>query len=313
MRISPIPRLFIVILLLPIIIAACNKSSPSGKGKDTITIYFADYTKGSLFSENIPVDLKGIVTNRDKTQFVISALSRGPQSTTLQNNNDMHIKEVNLDDRLAYVLFDGKYDSLSANEQMGIRASLVYSLTELNFIDGVEFFIEDRPILNINSKPIGPITRSDIILSVLNPNPPTTIQPVVLYFTSLENPRLIKEQRDIQVNNNVPLERYIIDELIKGPQQEGLLPTIPKETIVNDVNTKEGVCQVDLSFDVKSKHFTSPESKALMIYSIVNALTELPKIQKVAFLIDGKKEIEFSKDIDLSEFFERKEALIEND
>ena len=311
MKIRSIISLFIVTVLLLIALVACNNNSSSGKVKDTMPVYFADYAKGNLFSENIPVDLKQLPTNRDKTQFVINALSRGSQSTTLQSNVDMHIKEVNLDDRLAYVLFDMKYASLSSNEQMGIRASLVYSLTELSFIEGVEFFIEDRPVLNISGKPIGPISRSDIILNVLNPNPPTTIQTVTLYFTSLESPILMKEQRDIHVNNNVPLERYIIDELIKGPTQEGLLATIPKETTVNDISNKEGVCQVDLSFDVKSKHFTTPESKALMIYSIVNSLTELSKIQKVAFLIDGKKEIEFSKEIDLSEFFERKETLIE--
>ncbi len=311
MKIRSTISLFIVAVLLLIALVACNNNGASGNVKDTMTLYFADYAKGNLFSESIPVDLKELATNRDKTQFVISALSKGSQSTTLQSNVDMHIKEVNLDDRLAYVLFDMKYASLSSNEQMGIRASLVYSLTELSFIEGVEFFIEDRPILNISGKPIGPISRGDIILSVLNPNPPTTIQTVTLYFTSLQSPILMKEQRDIHVNNNVPLERYIIDELIKGPTQEGLLATIPKETTVNDISNKEGVCQVDLSFDVKSKHFTTPESKSLMIYSIVNSLTELSKIQKVAFLIDGKKEIEFSKEIDLSEFFERKEMLIE--
>lgn len=300
-----------LLVLLPVGFVACSKENVGTKTKDAINIYFADYVKGTLFLESIPVDFKQIPSKKDKTQFVISTLSKGPQSMTLQGNTDMHIKEVNLDDRLAYVMFNSQYEYLSAQEQMGIRASLVYSLTELNFIDGVEFFIEDKPFLNINGKPIGSIGRNDIILNVLNPNPPMTIQTVTLYFTSIERNTLTREQRDIQVNNNVALERYIIDELIKGPGKEGLLATIPKETTVNDVSTKEGVCQVDLSFDLKSKHFISPESKTLMIYSIVNSLTELARIQKVAFLIDGKKEIEFSKEIDLSELFERKEALIE--
>lgn len=302
-------RVVMILLLIPLILISCNKKTPDSE--DTITVYFCDITKGNLFSESVPIDLKAVSTNIEKIQFVISALRKGSQSTTIQTNMDMHIKEVNLDDRLAYVLFDDKYTLLSLQEQMSIRASLVYSLTELSFIESVEFFVEGIPIMNSNREPIGPISRNDIVLSVLSPNPPTTTQIVTLYFTSSDRKRLIKEQRELQVNNSIPLERYIIDELIKGPNQEGLLGTIPKETIVNDVNTKEGVCQVDLSFDLKSKHFTTPESKTFMIYSIVNSLTELSQIQKVAVLIDGKKEIEFSKDIDLSEFFERKEALIE--
>jgi germination protein M len=298
-----------ILLVIPLFLGSCHKKVT--EGKDTLTVYFCDVSKGSLFAENVPIDLEAVSTNIEQIQFVISALRKGPQGATIQTNMDMHIKEVSLNEGLAYVIFDDKYTLFSPQEQMGIRASLVYSLTALSFIQNVEFFVGDAPIMNINGEPIGPVSRNDIVLSVLSPNPPTTIQTVTLYFTSADHKKLIKENRDIQVNNSIALEKYIIDELIKGPAQEGLLATIPKETIVNDVNTKEGVCQVDLSFDVKSKHFATPESKTFMIYSIVNSLTELPQIQKIAFLIDGKKEIEFSKDIDLSEFFERKEGLIE--
>lgn len=308
MKASYTMRLFLVLLLIPVLLVGCNKKIGS---KDSMRVYFCDAAKGSLLAENVPVDFTQVTTDREKVQFVINALSKGSQSSTIQMNNNMHIQEVNLNERLAYVLFDNEYTVLNPQEQIGIRASLVYSLTELNFIEGVEFFIEDVPLTNISGEPIGPIERKDILISVLSPNPPTTIQTVTLYFAGADNKSLVKEQRDIQVNSSIALEKYIIDELIKGPQAEGLLATIPKETTVNDVNTKEGVCQVDLSFDVKSKHFTTPESKMLMIYSIVNSLTEVSKVQKVAFLIDGKKEIEFSKDIDLSEFFERKESIIE--
>lgn len=302
-------KLLISLIGLLIFLTSCNKKVP--EGTDTIKVYFADYDKGGLVAENIPVDSQKVTTEREKTQFVIQALAKGSQTAAIQTSTNMHVKEGLLNERLAYVVFDKDYKQLNSAEQIGIRASLVYSLTELDFIEGVEFFVGDTPLTDITGKPIGPVSRGDIVLNILNPNPPTTIQIVTLYFTRADNKKLIKEQREIQVNNSIALEKYVIEELIKGPATEGLLPTIPKETKINDVNTKEGVCQVDLSFDVKSKHFTTPESKTFMIYSIVNSLTELPGIQKVAFLIDGKKEIEFSKDIDLSEFFERKESLIE--
>ncbi|MDF2877143.1 MAG: Lipoprotein LpqB, GerMN domain [Clostridia bacterium] len=308
MKIRHTISLLLVLMLIPTVLAGCTKKLGA---EDTIKVYFCDSAKGSLLAENVSVDFTQITTDREKAQFVINTLRKGSQSSTIQTNNDMYIQEVNLNERLAYVLFDKDYISLNPQEQIGIRSSLVYSLTELNFIDGVEFFVGDVPLTNISGEPIGPIERKDILINVLSPNPPTTIQTVTLYFAGVDNKGLVKEQRDIQVNSSIALEKYIIDELIKGPQVEGLLATIPKETTVNDVNTKEGVCQVDLSFDVKSKHFATPESKMLMIYSIVNSLTELSKVQKVAFLIDGKKEIEFSKDIDLSEFFERKESIIE--
>ena len=301
----------VTFMLLMMLVSCSKKITQDG---DTIKVYFCDTVKGTLFSEDVSFQLKNGGDHREQVQFIIDAVVKGPQAANLQTNISLPIKKVNFNEKLdlVYILFDKQYYNLSSQEQMGIRSSLTYSLTELSFIKGVEFFVEDMPIANTMGEPIGVVTRHDIVLDVLDPNPPTTIQTVTLYFLSADGKKLAKEQRDIQVNNSVALEKYVVDELIKGPKEEGLLPTIPpKETFINDVSTKEGVCQVDLSFDLKSKHFTTPESKTFMIYSIVNSLTELPQIQKVAFLVNGKKEVEFSKDIDLSEFFERKEALIE--
>ena len=157
MKVNHIVRLMLIFLVIPVILVGCSKKVVESEG--TIKVYFCDTTKGSLFSENVSIDLKATKNNQEQAQAVINAIDKGPQSTTMQVNRDMHIKQVNLNKKLdlAYVIFDHKYSTLNSQEQMGIRASLVFSLTELEFIKGVEFFIEDTPILNINSEPIGTI------------------------------------------------------------------------------------------------------------------------------------------------------------
>lgn len=289
-----------------------NKSLPN--------VYFYDVLKGELIPEEVDSSFLNIKTEPEKVQFILNELNNGSQDSPIPVNSQLPIKELNIADRLVKITFNTNYTALSAQERITKRAELVYSLTELNFIDKVEFYVEayteDQfvveaiPLTNANGDVVGPVDRDSFEIGVLEPSPPTKSLTLTLYFANTEG-KLVKEQRIVQVNNSVSTEKYIIDELIKGPMQEGLVATLPSDVTIKDVTAKGGVCQVDLSFDLKSKFFTSETSKELMIYSIVNSLTELSKIKKVAFLVDGKKEIEFTKDIDLRDSFERKEELIE--
>ncbi len=313
-------KIFLGICLLCVMsLVGCKPQDKQEEMANSIKVYFYSAEDASLITENVAVDLEPNAPSDKLLDVVIKALYKGPQTTnTLQNPIAMPIDAVNLKDGIVSINFNEDYESLKVQEQIASRNSLIHSLTQLEFVKAVDFSIEGKPLTNVIGDAIGSMTYQDIVTNVLDPNPPTSQQKITLYFANKEGTQLVKEERKILINNSIPLERYVLEELIKGPQTEGLLATIPKETKLNDVKTKDSVCQVDLSIDLKSKHFSTPMSKKLMIYSVVNALTDLPEpkrsdIRKVAFLIDGKKESEFSKDIDLSESLGRDESLIEKD
>ena len=54
------------------------------------------------------------------------------------------------------------------------------------------------------------------------------------------------------------------------------------------VETKEGVCFVNLSKEFITKHPGGTSAEIMTVYSIVNSLTELINVNKVQFLIDGE-------------------------
>ncbi|PHV71503.1 hypothetical protein CS063_05505 [Sporanaerobium hydrogeniformans] len=315
-------RIFSLLLGLSLIsmaLVGCESQVHQEELENSLKVYFYNAEDGSLITENVAVDLAPNTPSDKLLDVVIKALYKGAQTTnTLQTKLTLPIDAISLKDGIVSINFDGTYELLSPQEQIATRASLVYSLTQLDFVKAVDFSMKGKPLTNLMGDVIGAVTYNDVVTNVLEPNPPTTQQKIKLYFANAEGTALVKEERMILTNNSIPLERYVVEELIKGPQIEGLHATLPKETKLNAITTKDGVCQVDLSFDIKSKHFTSSLSKKLMVYSIVNALTDLPEpkksdIRKVAFLIDGKKESEFSKDIDLSEFLGRDESLIAKD
>ena len=309
--------LFLLLVVL-ISLSGCTKTTIQSDGSPQI--YYFDTTKGELFSQPLGAAFLSLGTDQEKVEYIIDelAMNKNIQGNTLVGTNPMPIIGVttNINDRMVQIKFSNDYNNLATQERIGIRAAIVYSLTQLDFIDSVDFYIEDSPLTTSTGKVIGPISQANIKLNVLEPNPATTPYTLPLYFVNAEG-KLVKEERGVRVSDPTSVEKLLIEELVKGPNSEGLSPSLPSDLKVNDATTTNGVCQVDLSFDLKSKFFTSPEVKERMIYAIVNSLTEIPKlrtdipkIKKVAFLVDGKSDIEFTKEIDLRDTFERNEAYI---
>lgn len=296
------------------VLVGCLGKQGTKTYEEKILLYFYSHPEDTLVAEEVAIKIVPNMTQEQLMAEVMTALYKGPQNTSLQGvqplkpviQGDPVLKE-----QTAYVTFDSSYERLTVEEQITARASIVFSLTELDFIQGVEFFVEGEALTKANGDKVGPIKRVDLLISPLNPSPPTSKQVITLYFANPQDHKLYPELREIDVNNNKPIERYVMEELIKGPITPGLVATLPSDAkINNDIKTQDGVCQVDLSYDLKAVQVATPLSEKLMVYSVVNSLTEIRKIQKVGFLMEGKKPTDISTSIDFSQLFERDESLI---
>lgn len=303
--------LLLLSLSFLLLCVGCFNGNKAGGASEKVRLYFYDEHQGVLVMEERNIEVTQERSNEKFMLAVIDALSKGSQSGNQGARPiDFNIDQAILKERSAFINFTDDYNKLDTPIQIINRAMLVYTLTELEFIDKIEFFADDQPLVNSNGDKIGPIERKDILINALNPKPPTSSQIITLYFPGAQGDLLYKEQREIRVNNNTPIESYIIAELIKGPDTQGLLAPLPADTKVNDIKTQDSVCQIDLSYDLQVPQMTNGLREDIVIYSIVDSLTEISKIQKVIFLKDGKKQTEFTLPIQTGGIFERNEAII---
>ena len=132
---------------------------------------------------------------------------------------------------------------------------------------------------------------------------------LTLYFSDDNAMRLVPEVRHVALKEGEKMSTLIVSELLKGPVNSALLPTIDPEVKVLSTETKDEVCFVNFSSEFVSKAAVSSTGEMLAIYSIVNSLCELDEVKKVQILSEGKK-IEGYGQMDLSEPFEKNESLI---
>jgi len=107
-----------------------------------------------------------------------------------------------------------------------------------------------------------------------------------VYYADAMGEYLVGEARVISSEN-----KYVdaLNELIKLPIDSSLFQLIPDTTKINSIVVKDGLAKVDLSKDFVEDKITSDTEDNLLIYSIVNTLTEFPEVNSVSFYIDGEK------------------------
>lgn len=136
----------------------------------------------------------------------------------------------------------------------------------------------------------------------------TEMREIVLYFADESNSHLEQEKRSIPKTEGIA--RATIGELIFGPQSQGLMPTIPAATILEDINIRDGICTVDFSSELVDNHPGGAGNEELTVYSIVNTLTQFPGVEQVRILVDGKEIASIAGHVDVSEAMARNDEII---
>lgn len=151
-----------------------------------------------------------------------------------------------------------------------------------------------------NGQSVGKIGRDDVVIDGNISAEPTNYEILTLYFKDSEGNKLNTEIREVEVNPNQPIELYIIEALIDGPESKNLKNAIPTDTKIREISTADGICYVDLSAEFIVKPLESDNDAVAAIYSIVNSLAEIETVSKVQFLIDGEKIDNYRSVMDLS-------------
>ena len=107
------------------------------------------------------------------------------------------------------------------------------------------------------------------------------------------------------------MEETIVNELIKGPQNSSeLLATIPQNTQLLSLSRNNETVLINFSKEFVENHPGGSSSETLTIFSIVNTLTEIKEVEKVEFLVEGKKLKEFKGHYEFDKPFTRNEEII---
>ena len=272
-----------------------------------ITLYYANEGNSEVLTEKRTVTIP-----RDKSlpQVALEELLKGPETDGLKSTipDGTKLLELDIKDKIATVNLSGEFTGFPGTmaESMAI-ISIVNTLTDLDGIEQVRILVEGNDLIAPSGKPYG-LLKSYNIQEI---NRDLNKQVITLYFPDEQAMYVVPEQRE--VSKDKPIAEIIVEELMKGPKTPGLEPTtIPHGARLLSVEIKDKTAYVNFSSELVEKHVGGSTGEMMTILPIVNSLTEIPEVEKVQFLVEGKKVKTLAGHITFDEAFERSENYIKN-
>ena len=284
-------RKLIVLFIVLVILIPCSVlvyDTVVSSNEERVDFYYmmSDGGMGAL-KKNIPR-----TDREDMLKTVLAILQEGPNAdgATASMPQNLEIRSVTLEQATVTVDFSEEYLQMNDLEETICRSSVVWTLTSLDFVKNVRILVEGEPLKNQNGEAYAIFNRDNVWIDTEISAETTGYAILTLYFANAEGTDLVAEERVVEVNANQTREKTVLEQLIAGPEEKGSVATIPIGTKIKDVTTTDdGTCYVNLSEEFVLKHTGGEREELLTIYSIVNSLCKLDQIDRVQFLVEGKK------------------------
>lgn len=269
-----------------VLTAGCTAGEQSTDAEGTVSVYYInnDETK----TESYPYVLKADDPEGAVRELLDKLAEKAPNAQyKVPLAMGFDIIDYKLSGDVVVLNMSSEYSKLVFTTEVLVRAAIVRTLCGSGYVKGVYFTVDGKPLKDHSGFEVGMMDSGTFISNDGNEINTYEEADVLLYFATYDGSRLISVYRNKFYSTSMPLERFVVDELIAGPsgKVEGLYPSVNPQTSVLSVNTKDGVCYVNLSGDFLIPSGNVPTS--ISVYAIVNSLCDLPGIDKVQILVDG--------------------------
>lgn len=137
------------------------------------------------------------------------------------------------------------------------------------------------------------VKKSEYDHQPISPFPSKDYFQISLYYPDKEMNMLRRETRVLQTSKE-NIEEIIIRELLKGTQKSTMRNIIPSDTKLLSIQEVDHIAYVSFSRELINDSFSEAE-EVLVLFSIINSLSELDSILRVQILIEGEIMDEYNK------------------
>lgn len=295
MKKRKITALVMVLVLGAVAFSGCGKKETESKYK----IYYVNEEQGEVLAESF-------VPSEETTQTMLEEMTeklnkKNAEGHTLLPEN-IEIQSCVDDDGMIRVDFNQEYHDLNPVDEVLLRASIVKDYVQIPNIYLVTITAEGTPIVDSQGQEIGAMSLDSFLENTGKEIMAYQYKELNLYFTNEEGNQLVPEARQVYYNGNTPIEKVIVEQLLRGPGESGHYATLPSDTRIVGVSVADGIAYVNLG-----KQFVDealPVDAQIPIYSIVNSLIDAGNVSQVQISINGDTSLLFKDKVDMNQLFQ---------
>lgn len=262
-----------------------------------------------LNAEKTRLNAKGYRVKEDKTEEMVKVflkeLSTNPEDADYRKPipNDVEIVKSEVEGDQLSIWFDTDYYNMDAVSEVLCRAAVVKTLTQIPEISCVSFFVGDTPLVDAKNNVVGLMTGESFVENPGEQINAIQTATITLYFSNKSGERLVKETQDVHYSSNISIEKLVIEHLLEGPKKVKGKSAIPAGTSLISATTGDGICYVNFDSGFMNQDYGVQEP--IVIYSIVNSLSELSTVSKVQISVNGSTKGVYRDSYALDQIYDR--------
>lgn len=302
-------RLAALFLFFVLLLTGCGTSN-SAVESDATQIYYINNSETGLEMREYQLHAKD---TEGQLEELLTQLGSIPEKLEYKAPLQIgfSILSYQVDGEKLYLDVSSSYKMLTATTEVLVRAALVRTLTQAEGIKYVVITVEGESLHDNLGNVVGLMSAEQFIDNAGDEISTYEKAKLKLYFANEEGTGLVATSRTLAYNTNISMEKLVIEQLLAGPGVDVadiVHPTINPAAKLISILVKDGICYVN--FDEAFLTQTYNVSSDVVIYSVVNSLTELPHVNKVQISINGKSDIMYRESLNLTTVFERNLDLI---
>lgn len=215
-----------------------------------------------------------------------------------------------LDGGTLFLDMEASYGNLDSVQEILCRAVLVKNFVQIPQIKYVQITVAGEELKDSEGNSIGLLSLDSFLENSGEEINSYQYSDITLYFTNEDGDRLVEEQRKVYYISSTPLERVVVEQLIRGPQEDGHYPVISPNTGIIGVTVADGIGYVNLDDKFVTEALTVQEE--IPVYAIVNSLIQVGTVKKVQISVNGETQVTFRESMELDKLYEWNEELTED-
>lgn len=278
-----IKRILAALLFAALLLPAFSCAAGEAAG-DTVTVWFpapltSDLSESPLTSVSLPVS-----RNADKVTAAMRALLGGTGGCASPYIPGVQMTGVQYDDGRVTVDFNEVYLDMDGAALACAEACAVLTLCGIDGITGASFTSGGVRHMSGERKAM---SAEDVVTGDLSLKP--VEREVSVYFSDGSTQYIVSETRNVVLRENALLERYVIEELIKGPNDDTLFSTLPRGTSLVSVSSENRICYVNFSAEFSEIMSWTLDRRIQTLTAVTNSLCGVDGVDCVQYYAAGDR------------------------
>ena len=336
--------LMLLILMLPAAVTGCGNdgiSSASFSSDDGPTAYYLYYLNES---QDKIVSAQYILQETDPEAEVLELVGMQTQDPVVEGArhllpDDVTIQDCRLDDDgVLHLDLSKAIDGVTPSGKMLILGGLVRTFIQIQGVESLDVTENGKTMTDSEGNKLTNLTLNSFIENAGKTINNYLYTTMTLYFTDETGMHLVAEKRKVYYSSNEPMEKAVIEALVKGPATDGLYSVLPENGVVLSTHVQKNggsgsgsgstsassssssassassvsassagggsVCYVSLDTSMQTP--VNNVTEEVSLYAMVDSLVDTCGVSKVQFSIKGETDTVFRDQIRLTSQFGKK-------